>query len=87
MEQHLLELLSRWGPLAVLVGYFVWRDHIREQRMAARLKELEEYEKAALTQLIREIGIVVEKNGNLMHGLIVSLQSRPCIAEDMKRVG
>lgn len=94
------KMVTEYGAFAGLVIYFIVRDQKREQRMAKRINELENYQQNELTKRI-------EKSAEAMHESAVAVRDltakiadmhaensemlskmaeRPCLIEGHKRV-
>ena len=59
-------LLKTFGPLLVAVIFFIWRDYRREDRLAARVKQLEDEQRDVILPLVKETTEVITRNTEVM---------------------
>jgi len=59
-------LLQTFGPLLVAVVFFIWRDARREDRLTARIKQLEDEQRDIILPLVKESTAVIVRNTTVM---------------------
>ena len=52
LEATLIAVLKEAGPLAALIGFFVWRDYKREQALGQVIRELQDFQRNTLLVLL-----------------------------------
>ena len=60
----LFTVLQRYGVLAAIIAYFVWRDQRREQSMSMRIRELEDFQRNELRKLIEKNTAAMKADGS-----------------------
>lgn len=53
-EADFLSLLKQFGPLVVFLGYFILRDKVREDRLAARLDTMQDRYAQTMETIVKE---------------------------------
>jgi hypothetical protein len=51
-EAALIAVMKEAGPLAALIGFFVWRDYKREQSLGKVIRELQDFQRDTLVKLL-----------------------------------
>jgi hypothetical protein len=51
-EAGFIAIMKEAGPLAALIGFFVWRDYKREQSLGKVIKELQDFQRDTLVKLL-----------------------------------
>lgn len=72
----LITVLKQYGPLVVVVVFFLWQGWVRENRMSARINKLEDDHKDVLLPLVEKCTKVIAKNSIIMRRLEQSLDER-----------
>jgi hypothetical protein len=73
---EVVTLLKQYGPLVLVVAFFLWQGWCRENRMSARITKLEEDHKKILLPLVEKCAKVIAKNTIIMHRLEQALDER-----------
>ena len=73
---NLLVLLKQYGPLALVVAYFLWQNWLRELRMSNRITKLEDEQREVLLPLVEHCTDVITLNTSMMERLEKSLSER-----------
>ena len=53
-ETALIAVMKEAGPLAALIGFFVWRDYKREQSLGKVITELQDFQRNTLVSLLEK---------------------------------
>jgi hypothetical protein len=72
MDENLkvfLSLLREFGPLIAAIGFFIWRDWKREDRMTKRITDLEKQNIETILPLVTECTAVISRNTAVMERL------------------
>lgn len=72
----LVLLLKQYGPLVLVVVFFLWQGWVREGRMNARITELEDAQRNVLMPLVERCADVIAQNTMMMERLEKSLDER-----------
>jgi len=59
-------IVRNLGPLIGVIVFFIWRDYCREDRLLARVKELEDEQREVILPLVKDCSAVVAKNTLVM---------------------
>ena len=73
---YLLMLLKQYGPLAVVVAYFLWQGWLRELRMSDRITKLEDEQRNVLLPMVERCTDVITQNTAMMERLEKALGDR-----------
>ena len=71
-----LLLLRQYGPLAVVVGFFLWQNWLRELRMSNRINKLEDEQRKVLLPMVERCTDVISQNTAMMERLEKALDGR-----------
>lgn len=77
-------LITDVGVVAGIALFFVWTSWQRENRLAARISELEHFVERELFELVRDTSTALRSNTEQMVQLIEALSGRPCLVESMR---
>ncbi len=69
-------LLKEFGPLMVLVVFFIWKDWRREDRLQKRVEVLEKEHKSVVLPLVERCATVIASNTAVMLRLEEVFQAR-----------
>lgn len=53
-EATFFALLKQFGPFVMLLGFFVWRDKQREERLGARLDTMQDRYAATMETIVKD---------------------------------
>jgi hypothetical protein len=73
---NLLVLLKQYGPLALVVAYFLWQNWLRELRMSDRITKLEDEQRDVLLPMVERSTDVITQNTAMMERLEKALDGR-----------
>jgi hypothetical protein len=73
---ELITVLRQYGPLVLVVAFFLWQGWCRENRMSARITKLEDDYKKILLPLVQKCTKVIAKNTVIMRRLEQALDER-----------
>ena len=73
-----LLLLRQYGPLAVVVGFFLWQNWLRELRMSKRISKLEDEHRQVILPLVERCTDVISQNTGMMERLEKALEVVKC---------
>lgn len=76
MLADLLLLLKQYGPLILVVAFFLWQGWVREGRMNKRITDLEDGQRNVLMPLVERCADVIAQNTLMMERLEKSLDER-----------
>ncbi len=88
-------LLQTWGPVIgpsiVVLAFFLWKDHRREDRLQTRIEKLEEEQKSVMLPMIERCAEVIGRNTEVMARLEklferqsrLESQSERCVLEQL----
>jgi len=65
----LILLLKQYGPLILVVAFFLWQGWLRETRMDKRITELEDGQRNVLMPLVERCADVIAQNTMMMERL------------------
>jgi len=65
----LILLLRQYGPLILVVAFFLWQGWVREGRMNKRLADLEDGQRNVLMPLVERCADVIAQNTMMMERL------------------
>jgi hypothetical protein len=68
-------LLRQYGPLVLVVGFFLWQNWLRELRMSRRIDKLEGEQRAVLLPMVERCTDVIAQNTTMMERLEKALAS------------
>ena len=71
-----LLLLKQYGPLVLVVLFFLWQNWLRELRMSNRINRLEDEQRNVLLPLVERCTDVIAQNTNMMERLEKALDGR-----------
>jgi len=71
-----LEVLKQYGPLVLVVAFFLWQGWQRECRTARRVEKLEDEQKKVLLPLVKKCASVIAKNTFVMRRLERAMDER-----------
>ncbi len=71
-----LEVLKQYGPLVLVVAFFLWQGWQRECRTARRMEKLEDEQKKVLLPLVEKCASVIAKNTLIMRRLERAMDER-----------
>lgn len=69
-------LLKQYGPLVLVVGFFLWQNWLRELRMGKRIDKLEDAQREILLPLVERCTDVIVQNTGMMERLEKALDER-----------
>jgi hypothetical protein len=72
----LILLLKQYGPLVLVVAFFLWQGWVREGRMSKRITKLEDDQRNVLTPLVERCADVIAQNTMMMERLEKALDER-----------
>ncbi|MEN6367695.1 MAG: hypothetical protein ABFC88_12865 [Thermoguttaceae bacterium] len=72
----LLLLLKQYGPLILVVAFFLWQGWVREGRMSKRITGLEDEQRNVLMPLVERCADVIAQNTMMMERLEKALDER-----------
>lgn len=64
-----LELCKQYGPMLVVVIFFLWRDYKREDRLTSRIDMLEDEMRKVILPLVTDCSEVITRNTAVMERL------------------
>ena len=73
---ELITVLKQYGPLVLVVAFFLWQGWCRENRMSARITKLEDDYKQILLPLVEKCTKVIARNTIIMRRLEQALDER-----------
>lgn len=62
LAQNPISLLEQYGPMAIIVGFFIWWSWLRENRMSKQNDALEEYIKDKLITTVTDTNDTITNN-------------------------
>jgi len=71
-----LEVLKQFGPLVLVVAFFLWQGWVRECRLTRRIEKLEDEQKKVLLPLVEKCASVIAKNTLIMRRLERAMDER-----------
>jgi len=71
-----LLMLKQYGPLVLVVLFFLWQNWLRELRMDKRINKLEDEQRTVLLPLVERCTDVITQNTMMMERLEKSLDIR-----------
>lgn len=71
-----LEVLKQYGPLVLVVAFFLWQGWVRECRFTRRIEKLEDEQKKVLLPLVEKCASVIAKNTLIMRRLERAMDER-----------
>jgi len=71
-----LILLRQYGPLVLIVAFFLWQGWVREKHLLARISKLEDGQRKVLLPLVAKCMKVVAKNSLIMRRLEYAMDQR-----------
>ena len=71
-----LLLLKQYGPLALVVGFFLWQNWLRELRMSRRIDKLEDEQRSVLLPMVERCTDVISQNTAMMERLEKAFDGR-----------
>jgi hypothetical protein len=74
----LLLLLKQYGPLVLVVGFFLWQNWLRELRMSKRISKLEDEQRQVLLPMVERCTDVIAQNTAMMERVEKVLEGREC---------
>jgi hypothetical protein len=69
-------LLRQYGPLVLVVGFFLWQNWLRELRMSNRINKLEDEQRKVLLPMVERCTDVISQNTAMMERLEKALDGR-----------
>ena len=69
-------LLRQYGPLVLVVGFFLWQNWLRELRMSKRISKLEDEQRQVLLPMVERCTDVIAQNTAMMERLEKVLEDR-----------
>ena len=73
---EVITVLRQYGPLTIVVAFFLWQGWHRENRMSARITKLEDDQKGILLPLVEKCTKVIAKNTVIMRRLEQAMNER-----------
>lgn len=73
----LVWIVKQFGPLVLMVGFVLWRDQKREDRLAKRINMLEDEQRKVILPLVKECAAVIARNTTVMERLESALAGPP----------
>ncbi len=70
----LVMLLKQYGPLVLVVAFFLWQGWVREGRMNKRITDLEDAQRNVLMPLCERCADVIAQNTMMMERLEKALE-------------
>ena len=64
-----LALLKQYGPLVLIVAFFLWQGWVREKNLLARICKLEDEQRKVLLPIVEKCTKVIAKNSVVMRRL------------------
>ena len=64
-----VSLLKQYGPLVLVVAFFLWQGCVREARSNARIDKLEDEQRNVLMPLVERCADVIAQNTLMMERL------------------
>ena len=83
----LIAAAKSFGPAAAMVGFFIWRDWKREDRMSKRMDANEDFIKTSLTGIIGQTTAAINNQTASNRELANILNRRPCLVKEDIKVG
>jgi hypothetical protein len=84
-EVDLLSLLKQFGPFVGLLGFFVWRDKAREERLGMRLDAMQDRYATTMEGIAKDSILAMNRIANstdaLSKSVEVSAQSESKLAD------
>lgn len=71
-----LEVLKQFGPLVLVVAFFLWQGWVRECRSTKRIERLEDEQKKVLLPLVEKCASVIARNTLIMRRLERAMDER-----------
>jgi hypothetical protein len=62
-------MLRQYGPLVLVVGFFLWQNWLRELRMDKRINKLEDEQRNVLLPMVERCTDVISQNTAMMERL------------------
>ena len=69
-------LLRQYGPLVLVVAFFLWQNWLRELRMSNRITKLEDEQRKVLLPMVERCTDVITLNTAMMERLEKALDGR-----------
>jgi len=69
-----ISLLKQYGPLVLVVAFFLWQNWVRECRMTKRIEKLEDEQRNVLMPLVERCADVIAQNTMMMERLEKALE-------------
>lgn len=73
---QVLALLREYGPLVLIVAFFLWQGWVREKNLLARICKLEDEQRKVLLPLVARCTKAIVKNTVIMRRLESALDQR-----------
>lgn len=70
VDTALIAVMKEAGPLAALIGFFIWRDYKREQSLGKVIKELQDFQRNTLVKLLERTTEVIVACTNAMESCV-----------------
>ena len=78
MDSLLIKALEAFGPVAGACAFFIWWGYHREKDLIIRLQIVEDYVREALSKLVTDNTIAIEKNTEVLELTSKTLATLPC---------
>lgn len=72
----LLLMLKQYGPLVLVVGFFLWQNWLRELRMSRRITKLEDEQRNVLLPMVARCTDVIAQNTKIMERVEKAMDAR-----------
>jgi hypothetical protein len=72
----MLALLRQYGPLVLIVAFFLWQGWVREKALLARICKLEDEQRKVLLPMVEKCTRVIAKNSVIMRRLERAMDQR-----------
>jgi hypothetical protein len=69
-----ISLLKQYGPLVLVIAFFLWQGWVREGRMTKRIEKLEDEQRNVLMPLVERCADVIAQNTMMMERLEKALE-------------
>lgn len=71
-----LALLRQYGPLVLIVAFFLWQGWVREKNLLARICKLEDEQHKVLLPIVAKCTKVIARNSLIMRRLETAMDRR-----------
>lgn len=92
-ELELLALLKQFGPFVILLGFFIYRDKQREERLGARLDMMQDRFANTMETVVKDntkaqeaVALATNSQTRILERLVDEVRSIPCVFGERKAV-